>query len=85
MSDVQDFAAAMAEHGWHYSRLEQLCDDHMRLFLESYRVLQLCEQFRAMTARALEALARERAAGLELGGQLPWDYTRGYPLPRDLC
>ena len=83
-STLDEFDAAMSERGWDYDDLGELCDEHLRLFLESYRILRLCEQFRAMTARALEALARERAHAERCPSHLPWDYARGYPLPEDL-
>ena len=81
----REFKASMLDRGWHYRDLEQLCDEHMRLFIESYRILQLCDHLRTLTSRTLEALAgeRERAAGTSR--HLPWDLTRGYPLPEDLC
>ena len=84
MSDVSDFSAVMAERGWEYGSLEELCEDHMRLFIESYQVLQLCEQFRAMMTCVLEALAKQRAADGQGEERFPWDYTRGYPLAGDL-
>ena len=84
MSRAHEFEGVMSERGWHYHNLGELCDEHMRLFLESYRILRLCEQFRTLTARALNTLARERSQAGQLRGHLPWDYSRGHPLPEDL-
>lgn len=81
----QRFDSAMLDRGWHYADLDQLCDEHLRLLIESYRILHLCDQFRALMTRTLNALGRERARAHQAPRHLPWDLTRGYPLPADLC
>ncbi len=79
-----EFEQAMQQRGWHYDSLEELCEEHLRLFLESYRILQLCDQFRALASRTLDALTREHAATSAAPSHFPWDYGRGFPRPEDL-
>ena len=88
MNDAQTFSENMAARGWRYRDLDELCEEHLKMFLESYQILELCEQFRHMTGRAIDALAQERQAhqgSKRPEGPLPWDLIHGCPRPEDLC